>query len=43
MNPSMKQKPTHRHSTQTCGCQGERRERKGGPGNLWLIDGTYDI
>ena len=42
-NPSMEQKPTHRHRTQTCGCQGERQERKGGPGDLWLIDGNYDI
>ena len=42
-NPSMEQKPTHRHRTQACGCQGERQEGKGGPGDLWLIDGNYDI
>ena len=30
MNLSMKQKQTHTHREQTCGCQGEERVGEGG-------------
>ena len=40
MNLSTKQKQTHRHREQTCGCQGiEWKEF----GNLGLVDANYYI
>ena len=43
MNLSTKQKKTHRHREQTCGCQGGGKEREGWTGSLWLVDANYDI
>ena len=37
MNPSTKQKQTHRHRDQTCGCQ-DGGEGYGWTGNLGLVD-----
>ena len=41
MNLSMKQKLTHRHREQTCGCQGGGKEGEGWIGNLQLADENY--
>ena len=38
MNLSMKQKQTHRHSDQTCGCQEMGRERVVGRCNLLHLE-----
>ena len=38
MNLSMKQKQTHRHSDQTCGCQETGRERAVGRCNLLHLE-----
>ena len=38
MNMPMKQKQTHRHKEQTCGCQGGSRVRKERIGSLGLRD-----
>ena len=35
MNLSMKQKQTHRHREQACGCQGGEKRRKDGGGMDW--------
>ena len=37
MNLSTKQKQTHRHGEQTCGCQGGKGEREGG------MDGEFEV
>ena len=42
MNLSTKQKPTHRHREQTCGCQG-KWEGEGWTGSLGLVDANYYI
>ena len=42
MNLSMKQKQTHRHREQTCGCQGGGLE-EGCIGGLGLADANYYI
>ena len=42
MNLSMKQKQTHGHREQTCGCQGGGVQ-KGRPGSLGLADANYYI
>ena len=39
----VKQKQTHGHGEQTCGCQGEGREEVGWTGGLGLVDATYYI
>ena len=41
MNPSKKQKQTHRHREQTCGWQRGRGEGVGCMGSLGLVDATY--
>ena len=38
MNLFTKQKQTHRHRDQTCGCQGGEWEREGWTGSLGLVD-----
>ena len=43
MNQSMKQKQTHRHRDQTCGCQGGGEEGEGCTGSLGLVDANYYI
>ena len=43
MKLSAKQKQTHRHREQTCGCQGGGRVGKGRIGSLGLTDGNYYI
>ena len=43
MNLSMKQKQTHGHIEQTCGCQGERGVGEGCTGSLGLADATFYI
>ena len=45
MNISMKQKQTHRHREQTCGCQGGGGRAVGEErtGNLGLADANYYI
>ena len=43
MNLSTKQKQTHRHREQTCGCQGEEGVGKGWTGCLALADANYYI
>ena len=44
MKLSTKQKQTHGHREQTCGCQGAGgRERVGGTGSLGLVDANYCI
>ena len=43
MNLSMKQKQTHRHREQTCGCQGVREVGEGRNGNLGLAEANYYI
>ena len=39
-NLSIKQKQTHRHRQQTCGCQGKVGEGEGWAGSLRLISRT---
>ena len=41
MNLSMKQKQTHRHRGQTCGCQGGSGVREGWIGSLGFADANY--
>ena len=41
MNLSMKQKHTHRHSEQTCGCQGGGEVGGEWIGSLGLADANY--
>ena len=43
MNLSMKQKQTHRHREQTCGCQGGEGVREGWIGIWGLADTKYYI
>ena len=43
MNLFTKQKQTHRHREQTCGCQGGRWEEEGRIGSLGLADANYNI
>ena len=43
MNLSMKQKQTHRHREQTCGCQGVGHVAEGWSGSLGLADANYYI
>ena len=43
MNLSTKQRETHRHRGQTCGCQGEVGVGKGRIGSLGLADANYYI
>ena len=43
MNLSMKQKQTHRHREQTCGCQGEEGVGEGWTGSLGLVDANYYV
>ena len=42
INLSTKQKRTHTHGEQTCGCQGGRGEM-GWTGSLGLVDANYYI
>ena len=41
MNSSTKQKQTHRHREQICGCQGGGRGGEGWIGSLGLADANY--
>ena len=43
MNLSTKQKQTHRHREQTCGCQREGGVGEGSTGSLGLVDTNYYI
>ena len=43
MNPSMKQKQTHRHRDQTYGCQRGGGAGEGWAGSLGLVDANYYI
>ena len=43
MNLSTKQKQTHEHREQTCGCQGERELGEGSSGRLGLADANHYI
>ena len=45
MNLSVKQKQTHRHREQTCGCQGEGKWEKNGLGvwGEWMETTVYKI
>ena len=43
MNLSMKQKQTHRHREQTCGCQGRGEVKEGWSESLVLADENYYI
>ena len=43
MNLSMKQKQTHKHREQTCGCQGGGWMAEGWTGSLGLADANYYI
>ena len=43
MNLSTKQKQTHRHKEQTCGCQGGGQVAEGRTGSLGLADANYYI
>ena len=43
MNLSTKQKQTHRHRDQTCGCQGGGKEVEGWIGNMGLVDASFYI
>ena len=43
MNLSMKQKQTHRHREETCGCHGEGRVREERTRRLGLVDADYYI
>ena len=43
INLSSRQKQTHRHSIQTCGCQEGGGEKEGWTGNLGLVDTNYYI
>ena len=40
---SMKQKQTHSHKEQTCGCQGGEEVGEGWTGSLKLVDADYYI
>ena len=40
MNLSVKQKHSHRHTEQICGCPDGWRVREGWIGSLWLVDAT---
>ena len=43
MNLSTKQKQTHRHREQTCGCQGSGGAEEGRTGKVGLADVNYYI
>ena len=43
MNLYIKQKQTHSHREQICGCQGEGEEGKGWIKSLGLVDANYYI
>ena len=43
MNLFMKQKHTHRHTEQTCGCRGRAWVEEGWTGSLRLADANYYI
>ena len=43
MNLSTKQKQTHRHRGQTCGCRGDAGMGEGWIGSLGLADANYYI
>ena len=43
VNLPMKQKQTHRHREQTCGCQGGGWVGDGWTGSLGLVDANYYI
>jgi len=43
MNPSRKQRETHRQREQTCGCQGRGGKGEGWTGNLGLVYANYYI
>ena len=43
MNLSTKQKQTHRHREETCGCQGGGEVEDGWSGSLGLADANYYI
>ena len=43
MNLSTKQKQTHGHREQTCGCQRVAGEGEGWNGSLGLVDANYYI
>ena len=43
MNLPSKQKQTHRHRDQTCGCQVGGEEGAGQTGSLGLVDASYYI
>ena len=43
MNLSTKQKQSHRHREQTCGCQGEEGWGEGGSGRLGSADVRFYI
>ena len=43
INQSTKQKQTHRHREQTCGCQGGGEKGEGWTGSLGLVDANYYI
>ena len=43
MNLSMKEKQTHRHREQTCGCQGVGGTGEGWIGSLGLADANWCI
>ena len=43
MNTPLKQKQTHRHREQTCGCQGGEGVGEGIIGSLGLADANYYI
>ena len=43
INIPMRQKQTHRHREQTCGCQGGRGVEEGWIGSLGLADANYYI
>ena len=41
MNLPIKEKQTHRHREQTCGCQGREGVEEGRIGSLGLADANY--
>ena len=43
MNPYTKQKQTHRHREQKCGCQEGGVQGEGRTGSLGLVDANYYI
>ena len=43
MNLSMKQKQTHRHREQICGCQRGSREEAGWTESLGFVDANYYV